>query len=1140
MAGGLLQRIPDTSLLLQQRGSVQARAGSLSASLAALSRGEAGSALGPLVGALGQVQARLDIDVSGLTTRLPSALDTVRNALPPSALEFVESIEGGYGAARDFLRDSPLAQAVADGDAQRAGLAVIEEALSIFGSRLSELAGGIINPDALAAIAQTFADFERFRTNLPAHRDELLPFLAQNLVGVAPDLLEAPLGHLEAFYGALAPIEGGARAALAPRVAALEKAYVELLAAIDGLDPAAAAGYALVQTRLAALEVATDALLTALPPAYQGAQAALDNALWGTLFSAYRDLLDAVPLEQVPTLDDVVAALAEALGEILSRLGMVLGVEELAGRVETLTRTVRDTFVNSALGQVRSTLAGFLGDIRTAVEGVPTEVIQQTVEQLLGRVRQELESLGIDQVGDQIAAAFAEAEQFITTTINAQLVAQARAALAGLLSQLRGLPIAELFANLRGVLGQLQSLIDDIEREVGGALTSLEGLLGQLEDLSYEPLSDAVIAEIDALKAQLQQINPNALSDVEKLAIRGALAVLEEVDLSARIGGELKPAYHSLEGDVKHLLDELADLLARFREQLGIFDPEQLMAPVRDAFGQLGGALGQLNGRALATPLYAQVDALAARLNDLAPQRLLDPLQAPYDAMMGVVGRLDPAQWLEPLDELYAAIDSLISKIDVTPLFDELDRRQRQLFADARQAILGGLDALDLPEPLRGFLQQLRPFVEGLTDALFGDPSGELTRLSADLRTQLRLSNLFAPLDLAFDQLMELARSLPPADLDGAVNGIRQGLGVGLRALDPAAVIDRLRAAQGQLAALNPARLCGGALSLPALKLSFEARVAAAPPDRQGDIVALRARFDAVFALVAPGLEASRLDPLVQRHEALQGALRRRIVALDATGAGAAYARVHAQLGRLLPAFLTGGGGPLSHDEVLAGLESMRPSRKAAPLDALVEQFLAQVEPLADALADLTNGFFGALRDVLALVNPLALRGDVAAIYDAVRAKVRVLDPAALAQTIRDDLLAPLQAPLAAINPATIKARLADLFASLVRALTEGVRRILDDLAAALDETLRGIRAELEALLGQLRQATEETLGGVREVLERVENLVFVELLERLRRAIDNLGMSFDRELDRILAAFDAMLDAIPLDGAEAGVSVGI
>ena len=70
-------------------------------------------------------------------------------------------------------------------------------------------------------------------------------------------------------------------------------------------------------------------------------------------------------------------------------------------------------------------------------------------------------------------------------------------------------------------------------------------------------------------------------------------------------------------------------------------------------------------------------------------------------------------------------------------------------------------------------------------------------------------------------------------------------------------------------------------------------------------------------------------------------------------------------------------------------------------------------------------------------------------------------------------------------------------------------------------------------------------LAGDRLDLDRfkvalgVEQLVFVDILARLGGAIDNLGMSFDAELDRVRNSFDSMLNAIPL-GSSASVSVSV
>src|SRR5919199_1806270 len=150
----------------------------------------------------------------GMLGALPAAIDTVRNALPPDALAFVEAIEEAYATASDLLSGSALPQAVGSaGSLQAAALAVIEEALQLFAARIDDLAGNLIDPQTLQQVRDALAAVEAFRADFPAHRDQFLPFIARNLVGVPVDLLHAPLDHLRAAGAVVAALEPAALAA---------------------------------------------------------------------------------------------------------------------------------------------------------------------------------------------------------------------------------------------------------------------------------------------------------------------------------------------------------------------------------------------------------------------------------------------------------------------------------------------------------------------------------------------------------------------------------------------------------------------------------------------------------------------------------------------------------------------------------------------------------------------------------------------------------------------------------------------------------------------------------------------------------------------------------------------------------------
>ncbi|HEX2739348.1 MAG TPA: hypothetical protein VHM69_02785 [Rubrobacter sp.] len=1135
MADGILQQLPDIQPLLVRRSAAEGQLEGFLGTLASFEPGNSSSPVAPVGSVLVDLEAKLDIDTTGLSTDLSSAIDVIKNALPPGTLEYVEAIEGAYDAARDLLQDNALVKEVAaGGDLKEVALAVIEEALGLFDQRIGQLGGNLIDADTLEGIRGVFASIEEFRTDFESHSDDLLPFLTQHLLGVRPDLLSGPLQHLDETYAVLAPL---AAEALNPAREDLTGSLTDLLAAVEEFDPADAAAYDELETLLGGLESAIRAMVAALTPVYGQVQTLVENHAWDDVFSTYRDLLQEVTFDPPFTVDSVTDEMAEVLEEILARFYMTFGVQDLTQRIEALSAVIHDTFAASPLGQVRQTIRAFLGDIENAIDSVPTAEIQLTVEAMLERVGDEIEALGITQIKESISAALDEAREFVTENINSGLTEGVQGAVELVLANIKSLGLDTLISELTAAVNKLDTLTAELQTAIEGYMEDLSSLLSQLDTLSFEPVGDQVIEQIDELKTRLEAIDPNTLSDVEKLALKAALALLEEIDLEDQVISGLKQGYRAAEAEIKGLLEEITAALEQLRDTIEGFDPGQVLGPVGEALDTAGAAVEKVNGQALVRPLQKQVDSLVEKLEEFSPGQVLDPLQAPYDTMMETVNRLDPAQWVAPLNDLYEQIDNVIDLIDVTPLLDELDRMQRELLSNVRTAIMDAFDAIDLPEPFAGFYTGMRPFVEDVTEAIFGDPDTALKQISTRVNTEVSLRRLAEPLDAVFDELIGMVGEIPADDLTDAMNAVRTGLGFGLEALDPDAVIRVFREGQARLVELDPRRLLAPQ-ALPPLKLAFEAKAEAAPPGRQSDVATVSARFDAVISLVAPGVDASLIQPLIEAHDALADALRRRINALDASGAVEVYTDLRKSLDSVVPPFLRS-PTPLTHDEIMAGLRGMRPSVKFDRVEEVLERFLREVSPLGEALEPAFDGIFKGIREALMFLNPIDLKDAVEDIYEAVRRKVRVLDPDALADSIRENFFDPLTGALQDINPATIKGEIDETYRETLDAVSTTVREVLDDIAEALEEQLKAMREEIQKLLNQIETTLGTTAGRVKEVIERLEELVFVELLERLKRLIDNLGLSFDKELGRVRNAFDEMLAAIPL-GSSSGASGGV
>lgn len=1132
MPDGILNRLPSLTGILQTGASAESGLGGLLASLSATGPDQSGSPLSAVTTALQGVNSRLSFDTSGLATLFPEALTTMRNALPADSLEFVRSIGSAYDEARSFLQDGALAREIGAGSSlQETALAVIADLLRDFEHRQRELTGKLIDPAVLETITGAINSFNQFRTGFAAHRADFLPFMSRHLLGVAPDLLRQPLDHLLRTQAVLTPLQPSAISeALGPAQQSVAAAFRDLTNTVTTLDPADEASYTRINDQLRTLETAMSTLSGALGPLYGQAESLVSNHAWEAIFSTLRQLLESVSLAPSLSIDEVVSGAAAIVDGLLVRLQAFLGPQDLVPRIEALNQNLHDLFTNSALGQVRRSLRDFLEQIRHAIEAIPTEEIQRTIESLLGRVKQEIDRLGLDALGESIEHAFRDLETFINEHIDHALKDQVRAAVQSLLDNLKGLPIQTLTSSVVTAVEQVESLLNELEAALQGGLDQLSEVAAQLEELSFRPVSEAVIGEINELKTRLRAINPNALSDVEKLALKAALAVLQAIDLENFIAEQVKRGFHAAKDEVEKVLDELAAILNMLRERLEAFQPRQLVAALTGLLDEAKKAVDGLNARSLLQPIYREVDGFAGRLRAISPGALLDPLQQPYQTVLAAVNQLNPDQLIAPLNALYAQINSLIDHVDVTPLFDDLDRRRKDLFNSARTALMAALDGLSLPEPLAGFFNELRPVLEAMTDAIFQDSEGELKHLSLDLSQRFHISTLFAPLDRAFGELLGMIASIPEQELMSAMESLRTGIGLGINTLNPRSIIEMLRAGQRQLADLSPRLMFALPAALPSVRVAFQERIEAAPAGQQGSAVQTLARFDAVIELTSPVGPRSLLSPLIVAHDRLEAALRHQINALDPSAAEAAYGRLRETLDQLLPDFLRS-ATPLTYTEVLAGFESLRPSRKAQPLERAFDRFLQQIQPMQEALEPAINNFFKQIHETVDLLNPLALKDAVADIYTAIREKVRVLDPARLAATLHTTIYDPLLAGLHAIDPAALKARLDQVFQSALRAITNNIKAILDDIAGALDAELQILRQEVKRIVDEVKAAIDRAAEIFEGLVERVENLVFVEILERLRRVIASLGVSFDRELDRVKSAFDEMLAAIPLSG---------
>jgi hypothetical protein len=697
-----------------------------------LADGSANSPLQGITQALGGLDQVLHIDLSGLSQRLPQAITTIENAMPADALRFVEELKGGYEQVSGFLQNSELVRQVQAGSTiEQTALALVDDVLALFQARLADLGTTIFDADTLESVKTALSAIESMAAKQTVPAEELLDFLSENLLGVAPDLLDDATEHV---HTALAVLDPFSRASLETRIAAARDAaataFKNVTDALAAFDPANLAAYAPLEKLLQTLGTALDAALAALEALYAALTTAVAAPAWDQLFAAYADVLRAIDLEDVPTVDDAVDAMAETVESMLSRLSTSLSPEDLARQVALTSASIHELFAQSALAQVRQILVAFIGKIQTAIEQVPTGEVDRAVKGMLERVHQEIEHLGIDQVRTTIQNGFQTAHDFVDHNIDDKLLKGVSDALAAALQQFQNIPIAELGQQLATAIQAVGDVIRNLEQSLASGLHDVETLLASLDSLNFRPVADEVVDEIHALKSKLAAIRPEALSDVEKVAIQGALSILRAIDLTGMIENELKKGFAALDTEVTRAVQAVLNAWLEFRRRIGGFDGASLAAPVTGLLDEVGKAVQGINGSKVLAPLDKLVDELTAKAKALSPGVILDPLQDPYRRMMQTIERANPDVWVTPLRALHKEIDRLIELVNITPLLTTLEQKEKQLFAQAQQAIASALDAVHLPAPLDAFYTEMKVIVLALTDAIFADPDGTLRKVN--------------------------------------------------------------------------------------------------------------------------------------------------------------------------------------------------------------------------------------------------------------------------------------------------------------------------------------------------------------------------------------------------------------------------
>jgi hypothetical protein len=918
-------------------------------------------------------------------------------------------------------------------------------------------------------------DGEGIRTHFAATLSSAAGLLGSGVGGVLDDVVEAlpETGDLQADD--LARIADGITARL-----------VELRSAVAGGD------------------------LSGTGPAVTELTALLDE------YDALRPTLDLAALEEVS------AQLRELPFRLEDRITLVSSAVEGSGVlsiwIEDLSSQLREDASAQAITLLQQQVSALIGWLQDFVAKIDLSAIQEplaTVSEQAQGVADALDG-AVVTLTLEIQELFGQVEALLGQVDPAALQAQVEEAIDGFSSQLVD-DVTALFEPARTAVAAVVDSIDDAVgafdpeallqplRDALGAVTglledpdvaaamseireALDTATSGLEALSFTPVADAVIANIDGVAQTLETIETSLLPPPAQLALQTALSVLPE-DLTAVTDPLVDNLGVLLESGPVPVLESLIEPPVQLKQAIQQFDPSDLVGEALSApFASLVQQMDGFRPSALLEPVRSELDALKNRLRESArPGRLLEPLEPPFAQLLEAFDRLRPEEVVAPLDQaITSVIDDVLDTLPVDEVLDQVG------------------DALDRIEEVTTMGTTLLAPVQRIRDALgaFAAAEDELTGWLDEILAKVEPLSADASLTAAAGELTEALDATTAGPLGETIT---ETLGLVLAEL---ATLD----AQRRLTALVQAYRGISRQALAALPGSTEKTAVEAVLDRFDP---LDPDFGAPYQSLADWREE-----VVEAQAALAAAL----ADWDAQHHSADGALAGLRDAEAEPAQLAQAVREYLEPRLIAPLVALfaMTSPLGAAFDALISELERLVNDLTAKLSSILEGP-GSLEQIRSSLQQLVDR-------------LRSFDLGVLTESLTD-LFADVRERLQAADPARIRELVDGAFDDMLSALdldqiipAADVKELDDSYAEVVDK-LKGFDPQ-RLVTEVIKPEFEEDVIPLLDVLD-VSGLIQA-LVERLRSLDEELKI----ELDRVNEAYQAFRRNMP--SISIGVSVEV
>ena len=1089
--------------------------------------------LGSLPNSLNALSNAVPTEPDGLIQPLTTLFDNARNAVDLDLAQPVQAVAQGLTQVQGDVLGSALGEVVfAPGetrDLRDILLEQVPELTARFLSGLTSMRDGVISAERVQETIDFVGEISTLTTNLPAEPDEIVDFLAESFVGLPASLLDAPLAltgpvlnRLEGMAGAAA--NNDAQLQLPVLVAQLDGAA----SLIGAIDVTVEGSYQVVIERLTAAQTSLAAISGGVQSTIERLSEGLGLLDLGQFETDFQSAVEGIPALEVTSLDEVGAGILAPLERINQAMDS-LDPQAFVERLRVLLQGLAEGQEELALGSWQADVLGFFEEVKAFIEQLDLTGIRDQIGSAFDTIDQEISDLGSDfkqTLLDTINEPLSAVENAVDSIDLESVAVFIEDVFDRLNSALDNISFADLQSELVSAFGTLGSVIDDLVTQTTNIAGQLDDMISSLGEIQFDPVTSEVIADIEDLTAKLQQIDPDSLSTVQKVALSAAVGILQAIDFQGAVTDFLTERCNELVALPQEPLQTVADRLDALFGRVSAFDPEVIVAPLGDLYAQILEPIDSLKAGTLLQPLEDALSQAREAFDALSPEQLKAPLDELYAPLPAALDALSPTELLQPVVDVFDGFEEALQKVDLTALFGELETLLDDLFAQARAEIVDHIQGLGLPAPVSDFLTSLAALLDLVSPTFFADPANKLVGVMDSILADFNPGDLFAPLQMLYDQLVGLLDQVDDTVLVVGFEQVRETLTTTLSRTDPAILVGRINNLSLETSTFY-ASLDPGSLAT-ALDGPYQSLTTAFAGLDESEVPAdLRSLYDQIEGLI------SSLNPQPVLT-ALQGSYTTALNQLDGLGQvsldglAGSFAPVRQQIDALIPDFLR---EPITAESITTALNDLRPDAIAAEVDAAFDEFRQRFTNLRPQLVAELQSFADEQKDLLMFFDLGALAEKFQEIYDAIIERITALNPAIIVADLQG-AFDTVKTQIEDLNPTFLVDELTETFDQIKAKLDE---LGLDAVEAGLETSLQNVKDKLALLdpVEILRQAgLLDTFADLKEALDAVS---VATLVADLDEALKKLCAELESELEKTQAAFERMLSAVPSVGAGVG-----